>query len=174
MPSADSPVTKPPPVIVYLGLGSNTGDRWQNLRLAMYNLSQKIHLLKVSPVYDTTPVGNTDQPRFLNLVCEANSLLTPAELLVLAKEIETKLGREPGPPNSPRPIDIDILFYGDLVVNSPNMVIPHPRLHERAFVLVPLSEIAPNLKHPVSKKTVKQLLTELNPDSNEVIKWEGY
>lgn len=149
------------PVIVYLGLGSNLGDRQANLHRALELLSADVKVAQVSPTYDTAPVGNTDQPRFLNLVCKAKTLLSPPHLLTFVKNIETKMGRTPGPRNSPRPIDIDILFYGGLVLETPALVIPHPRLTERAFVLAPLADIAPRLKHPVSGKTVRQMLKEL-------------
>jgi 2-amino-4-hydroxy-6-hydroxymethyldihydropteridine diphosphokinase len=161
------------PVKVYLGLGSNMGDRWQNLQRAISLLSQKILLMVVSPVYDTAPVGNAEQSRFLNLVCEAFTTLTPAELLMVAKEIEKTVGREPGPPNSPRPIDIDILFYSDQIIDSPELIIPHPRLPERAFMLVPLADIAPNFVHPVTGHRIKQMLKALKRDSDDVVRWEN-
>ncbi len=143
---------------VYLGLGSNMGNRQENLNRALDFLSQRLRVEQVSPVYDTEPVGNTDQPRFLNLACQVYTRLAPVELLTLAKGIESKLGRVSSKPNAPRPIDIDILFYGDQVIKTPELVIPHPRLVERAFVLIPLAEIAPELVHPVSGKTIKELL----------------
>jgi 2-amino-4-hydroxy-6-hydroxymethyldihydropteridine diphosphokinase len=161
------------PVKIYLGLGSNLGDRRQNLQQALYLLSQKIRLTLVSPVYDTAPTGNTEQPRFLNLVCEATTSLMPAELLQLVKEIEKTIGREPGPPNSPRPIDIDILFYGDQITNNPELVIPHPRLTERAFVLVPLADIAPNFVHPVTGHSIRQMLKALKRNPGDVVRWEN-
>ena len=146
------------PVTVYLGLGSNMGNRRDNLDRALDLLSQRLQVEKVSSVYDTEPVGNVNQPRFLNLVCQGYTRLAPMELLTLAKGIELKLGRVAGKSNAPRPIDIDILFYGDLVMETPELVIPHPRLSERAFVLIPLAEIAPDLVHPVSSQTVKELM----------------
>jgi len=147
--------------IVYLGLGSNLGNRQDNLDRALDFLSQRLRVEKVSSVYDTEPVGNVDQPRFLNLVCQVHTKLAPMELLTLAKGIERKLGRVSGKRNAPRPIDIDILFYDDQVIETPELVIPHPRLAERAFVLTPLAEIAPDLVHLPSGKTIKQLLKEV-------------
>ncbi len=161
------------PVEVYLGLGSNMGNRQDNLDKALEFLSQRLRVDKVSSVYDTEPVGNPNQPRFLNLVCQVYTTLAPTDLLTLAKGIESKLGRVLGKSNSPRPIDIDILFYGDQVIETPELVIPHPRLAERAFVLVPLAEIAPDLRHPVTGKTIKELLRGLT-EAQDVLKfnWE--
>jgi GTP cyclohydrolase IV len=145
----------------YLGLGSNLGDRKQNLAQALELMSRHMVVEKVSSIYETEPVGYKEQPLFLNAVCRISTELNPEKLLRLAKNIEAKLGRTPGLPNAPRPIDIDILFYGDEVLNDKELTIPHPRLAERAFVLVPLAEIAPELVHPVNKKTVRKLLDDL-------------
>ena len=160
------------PVMVYLCLGSNMGDRGENLDKALEYLSQRLTVKKVSSIYETEPVGNVNQPLFLNLVCEISTRLELMGLLTLVKGIESKLGRIPGKGNAPRPIDIDILFYGNEVVETPKLVIPHPRLTERAFVLVPLVEIAPDLVHPVSGKTAKALLAGLK-EKQGVFKWEN-
>ncbi len=159
------------PVIVYLGLGSNLGNRQDNLDRALDFLSQRLRVEKISSVYETEPIGNINQPRFLDLVCQAYTKLAPTELLTLAKSIESKLGRTFNKPNTPRPIDIDILFYGEQVIDTPELVIPHPRLTERAFVLIPLAEIAPDLVHPVGGKTVKELLKEVS-ETQGVFRWE--
>ena len=160
------------PVTAYLGLGSNLGNRQDNLDRALELLSQRFRVEKVSSVYDSEPVGNTEQPHFLNLVCQVHTKLNPTELLTLVKGIESKLGRISSKPNTPRPIDIDILFYGDQVIETSELVIPHPRLAERAFVLIPLDEIAPDLVHPVSGKTIKELLQEVT-EVQGVFKWEN-
>ncbi len=143
-------------ITVYLGLGSNMGDRQENVDKALDFLAQRLRMGKISSVYDTEPVGNVEQPRFLNLVCQACTRLSPMALLALAKGIESKLGRT-GKSNAPRPIDIDILLYGEQVIETPELVIPHPRMMERAFILIPLAEIAPDLVHPVSGKSIKEL-----------------
>jgi len=158
-------------VTAYLGLGSNMGDRQRNLDRALDLLSQRLRVTRVSSAYDTEPVGNVNQPRFLNLVCQVYTRLVPQALLALAKGIECKLGRILGT-QQPRPIDIDILFYGDLVLDTPELVIPHPRLANRAFVLVPLAEIAPDLIHPVYRKTIKELLAR-STETQGVLKWEN-
>ncbi len=160
------------PVTVYLGLGSNVGNRQDNLDRALDLLSQRLRIGKVSSIYDTEPIGNVNQPRFLNLACQVYTRLAPRELLTLAQGIELKLGRALGKSNAPRPIDIDILFYGDLVIETPELVIPHSRLTERAFVLVPLDEIVPELVHPVSGKTVKELIRAVT-EVQGVLKWEN-
>ncbi len=158
------------PVMAYLGLGSNMGERQDNLDRALDLLSQKLRVEKVSPVYDTEPIGNINQPRFLNMVCQVYTKFEPTGLLILAKGIEHKLGRR-GASNAPRPIDIDILFYGDRVIETPELIIPHPKLTGRAFVLIPLADIAPDLVHPVSGKTISELLEGIK-GTQGVFKWE--
>ena len=148
-------------VTVYLGLGSNLGDRQANLDRALEFLSQRLRMGKVSSIYDTEPLDNPRQPRFLNLVCEVTTFLSPEGLLTLAKGIESKMGRT-GKSGEPRIIDIDILLYNDLVKDTTGLVIPHPRMTRRAFVLVPLAEIAPDLVHPVAGKTIRELKQAIN------------
>jgi len=146
---------------VYLSLGSNMGNRQANLDRAIDLVSQRLRPGQVSSVYETDPLGNPDQSRFLNLVCQVFTRLAPEEVLMLAKGIELKLGRVSGTFNAPRPIDIDILFYGDRVIETEELTIPHPRLTQRAFVLIPLVEIAPDLVHPVNGSTARELLNAL-------------
>ncbi len=157
--------------IVYLALGSNLGSRLSNLRNAISNLTPQMEVKKKSPVYETPPWGFKDQSAFLNQVVMAETYLEPEALLGHLKRLETALGREPSFQNGPRVIDMDILFYDDAVIDSPPLVIPHPRLHQRAFVLVPLNDIAPDLVHPVLGKPVSELL--LDVDRLNIVEYKG-
>lgn len=149
---------------VYLALGSNLGDRQALLKEALVRLRAVVDIQQVSTVYETAPVGYLDQPRFFNIVCRGCTGLAPQELLQWAKTIERQLGRQETIRNGPRPIDIDILFYDTLIYTDENLIIPHPRMHERAFVLVPLVEIAPELQDPRSGKTAQELLQGIPHD----------
>lgn len=147
---------------VYLGLGSNVGDRMGSLRLAVQLLSRRMTVVRVSSVYETEPAGFEDQPLFLNAVVCTSAELGPFELLSLAKRFEGELGREHSFRNAPRPIDIDILLYGDMVIGTRALTVPHPRMAERAFVLVPLAELAGRLVDPVTRKRVDDLAAEVD------------
>lgn len=143
---------------VYLALGSNLGKRSANLKNAISNLTPQLEVKKRSPVYETPPWGFADQPAFLNQVVKAETYLEAEPLLRHLKRLEAALGRVPSFQNGPRLIDIDILFFDHIILDSPTITIPHPRLQERAFVLVPLADLAPDLVHPVSGKSVRELL----------------
>ena len=150
--------------IAYLALGTNLGNRPVNLRMALEALPPQMRVMTKSPIYETPPWGFEEQPAFLNQVAKVETYLDPEPLLRHLKRLETALGRVPSFRNGPRLIDLDILFYDDLVIDSPPLVIPHPRLHERAFVLVPLADIAPDLVHPVLNKSVLEMLAGVNSD----------
>ncbi len=148
----------------YLGLGSNLGNRQENLAQAVKGLSSgtDISVLRTSGIYDTAPWGMTGQPNFLNMVVKIYPHLSPHRLLDRAKELEIESGREPSPRFGPRLIDVDILLYGNCVVDEPDLKIPHASLHLRAFVLVPLAELAPAAVHPVVGSTIAQLADQVD------------
>ena len=154
---------------VFLGIGTNLGDRERNLQDALAVLSQKMVILKESSIYQTAPWGYLDQPAFLNQVIEAQTDLSSLNLLGFLKDTEKLLGRQANFRYGPRLIDLDILFYGNRIIQTPRLQVPHPRLTQRAFVLVPLAEIAPEFVHPQNKQTITQLLAAL-PDLGGVEK----
>ncbi|TWA70664.1 2-amino-4-hydroxy-6-hydroxymethyldihydropteridine diphosphokinase [Azospirillum brasilense] len=156
---------------VYLALGSNLGDRAANLATAQRRLSPQVQVTLASPVYETAPMYVTDQPSFLNMVLRAQTALGPWELLRHIKDIEAEMGRDlkGGLRFGPRPIDIDILLYGELVMYAPELEIPHPRIAERAFVLAPLADIAGGLQHPAIARSFDDLLAAV-PGRDTVVR----
>ena len=147
---------------VFIALGTNLGKRKANLRAAIKALPPDVTVLAESHVYETPPWGYEDQSAFLNMAVKAETEMEPEPLLKYLKQLEVELGREQNFRWGPRLIDLDILFYDDLVIDTPPLVIPHPRLHERAFVLVPLADVAPEVVHPVLQRTVSELLTRID------------
>lgn len=145
---------------VYISAGTNMGDRKANLKFALDSLAKRVTVSNTSSYYETEPVGFLEQPWFLNLVVELKTDLAPPELLSFCQEIETSRGRIRAFPNAPRTLDLDILLYGDIVTNQEHLIIPHPRLQERKFVLEPLVQIAPDIIHPVLGKSMRSLLKE--------------
>ena len=155
---------------VYLSLGSNIGDREANLRAAIEKLKELGAVVAVSSFYETEPVDFTDQPWFLNCAAAIRTELTPELLLAKVRAIELEMGRRRIQPKGPRNIDIDILLFGDAVISTSELKIPHPAMQERRFVLEPLAEIAPEARHPVLKKTVRELLQAQPRDGGQVKK----
>jgi len=148
--------------IIYLSLGTNIGNRATNLSQAVSLLPPQMTVKAKSKVYETPPWGYTDQDNFLNQVVKATTYLEPRPLLKHIKRLEVAMGRKTSFRNGPRLIDIDILFYDAEIIETPSLIIPHPHLHERGFVLLPLMEIAPDLIHPVKQKSIREMVAFCN------------
>ena len=154
--------------VAYIGFGSNIGDRLKHIQNAIHALSKTegITVKEISSVYKTDPIGYEAQGEFLNGVIAIQTSLPPLSLLHTLKDIETVVGRQHRIRWGPREIDLDILIYGDLCVQTEKLVIPHPEMHLRGFVLAPLAEIAPNLVHPVCQESIQTLLERLEDDKS--------
>jgi 2-amino-4-hydroxy-6-hydroxymethyldihydropteridine diphosphokinase len=152
----------PKKAIILLALGSNLGDRLANLDSALAAMPPDVKVLVRSPIYETPPWGLTDQPDFLNMVVKGETSLSPLRLLTRLKKLERDLGRLPSVRYGPRLIDIDILFYDDLVLHTPELTLPHPHLHERAFVLVPLADLAADFVHPLLGQSIRHILAKVD------------
>jgi 2-amino-4-hydroxy-6-hydroxymethyldihydropteridine diphosphokinase len=160
---------------VYLGLGANIGNREANLRTALRDLTRMARVEAVSSLYETDPIGSVPQPAFYNAACRIETGLEPESLLRFLKSVEHEIGRRPSrPAGGPRPIDLDILLYEDRVLQSQDLTIPHPRLAERAFVLVPLAEIAPGVRHPMREQTIAELAAAVGEAGVRLIKGAGW
>jgi 2-amino-4-hydroxy-6-hydroxymethyldihydropteridine diphosphokinase len=152
----------------YIALGSNVGDRAENLRLAKEQIDEPdLRVLRASSIYETAPRDVEDQPWFLNQVLECETELFPRQLLARLQKIERAMGRKRRMAKGPREIDLDILLYGDAVVKAPELEVPHPRLAERRFVLEPLAELAPDKKHPGTRRTIREMLGKV---ASQVVK----
>lgn len=160
------------PSVVFIGIGANIGPVRENFARALRSIEKCAHVVAVSSLYESDPVGPQDQPKFTNAVVKAGTELSPFELLDHLKAIEREIGRKKTRRWGPRVIDLDIIFYGDLVISTDSLVIPHPRAHERRFVLEPLLEIEPAAWHPAKNMAVRDICSGLG-DSEAISKTAG-
>ena len=158
---------------VFLSLGSNLGDRQQNLRRAILRLRQSGEVRAVSSLYETEPMGFTAQAWFLNCAVELDTELMPRQLLTRTQRIEQEIGRRRTQLKGPRTLDLDILLFGQAVISLPELVVPHPAMHERRFVLEPLAEIAPDVRHPVLQRTMRELRDAVAHQPRQAVKRRG-
>jgi 2-amino-4-hydroxy-6-hydroxymethyldihydropteridine diphosphokinase len=171
MPLGFAAITETKPVIAYVGLGANLGEPRRQLRMALARLqaSEEVEVRRVSAFYRNPPLGPQDQPWYINAVAEVRTRLAPEDLFRVLRLIERALGRVRGEHWGPRVIDLDLLLYDGEIMAAPELVVPHPEMHRRAFVLVPLAEIAPDAWHPVLQKRAADLLAELDRAHREAL-----
>ena len=171
MPLGFAAITERAPVIAYLGLGANLDDPRRQLSEALerLNMAEEVEVTRVSTFYRNPPLGPANQPWYVNAAARVRTRLGPEELLRLLQQVEAALGRVRGEHWGPRRLDLDLLLYNGEVIFAPNLVVPHPEMHRRSFVLVPLAEIAPQAWHPVLGKSTGDLLAELNPADREAV-----
>ncbi|MBI4642608.1 MAG: 2-amino-4-hydroxy-6-hydroxymethyldihydropteridine diphosphokinase [Deltaproteobacteria bacterium] len=171
MPLGPAAITELKPVIAYVGLGANLGDPRRQLEEALARLAaiEEVEVLKVSRFYRNPPLGPPDQPWYVNAVAQVRTRLEPEELLRVLLRVEEDLGRVRGERWGPRIIDLDLLLYDGVIMSGPELVLPHPEMHRRAFVLVPLAEIAPQAWHPVLEKTVAELLMDVDEAARAMV-----
>ena len=171
MPLGFAAITERAPVIAYIGLGANLGDPVRQLSEALerLNAAEEVEVTRVSAFYRNPPLGPPDQPWYVNAAARVRTRLGPEELLRLLQQVEAALGRVRGEHWGPRVLDLDLLLYNGEVIFAPDLVVPHPEMHRRGFVLLPLAEIAPQAWHPVLGKSAGDLLAELNPADREAV-----
>ncbi len=171
MPLGPAAITEIKPVVAYLGLGANQGDPRRQLQEAMVRLgaTEEVEVVKASSFYRTPPLGPPDQPWYINAVIQVHTRLTPEELLRVMQRVEQDLGRVRRERWGPRLIDIDLLLYDGVILRDPDLCLPHPEMHKRSFVLVPLTEIAPQAWHPALEQTASELLAKLDPGDRESV-----
>ena len=171
MPLGPAAITELKPVLAYIGLGANLGDPRRQLQEALAKLAaaEEVEVLTVSAFYLNPPLGPPEQPWYVNAVAQVRTRLEPEELLRVLHRVEQDLGRVRGEHWGPRVIDLDLLLYDGLIMSGPELVLPHPEMHRRAFVLVPLAEIAPEAWHPVLEKTAGELLAALDAGEREAV-----